>query len=463
MGDKTIKKQILHCSLFLLGCFGLLFCYLLYIDFVQGPELNANPLNRRGAALDMVRGSILDAHGEKLAYSDAPGQRSYPYGAAMAPVTGYVGETLGSAGLESTLGDELSGQSRQLRGMGPIGQLLQADRGNDIKLTVDARLQQLAYDALGEYRGAVVVLDANTGAVLAMVSKPAVDPSVVEPQWSELSNRQDSPLLNRAAQGLYPPGSTIKAMMADAALDEKVTDLNETFNCTGKLQIGNEYIEESHGAVHGKVNLKEALTHSCNFTFGTLAMRMGSGGLQDAFQRFGFADTFQGEIQETASHLPDFGKLEQGDIAQLGLGQSSLLVTPLRMAMLAQAFANGGKMMVPYMVDAVISPQGLCIRKGEPVKWREVTTSQRAALINSYMENVVENGTGGAAAVSGIKVRGKTGTAENSAGADHGWFIGSAELPGRTIAFGIIVENSGGGGSTAAPIARRIIQDLMNR
>ena len=131
--------------------------------------------------------------------------------------------------------------------------------------------------------------------------------------------------------------------------------------------------------------------------------------------------------------------------------------------MLAQAFANGGKMMVPYMVDAVISPQGLCIRKGEPAKWREVTTSQRAALINSYMENVVENGTGGAAAVSGIKVRGKTGTAENSAGADHGWFIGSAELPGRTIAFGIIVENSGGGGSTAAPIARRIIQDLVNR
>lgn len=343
MGDKTIKKQILHCSLFLLGCFGLLFCYLLYIDFIQGPELNANPLNRRGAALDMVRGSILDVHGEKLAYSDVPGQRSYPYGAAMAPVTGYVGETLGSAGLESTLGDELSGQSRQLRGMGPIGQLLQADRGNDIKLTVDARLQQLAYDALGEYRGAVVVLDANTGAVLALVSKPAVDPSVVEAQWSELSNRQDSPLLNRAAQGLYPPGSTIKAMMADAALDEKVTDLNETFNCTGKLQIGNEYIEESHGAVHGKVNLKEALTHSCNFTFGTLAMRMGSSGLQDAFQRFGFADTFQGEIQETASHLPDFGKLEQGDIAQLGLGQSSLLVTPLRMAMLAQAFANGGK------------------------------------------------------------------------------------------------------------------------
>ena len=462
MGDRTIKKQILRCSAFLLGCFALLFCYLLYIEIVEAPELSANPLNRRGAALDMVRGSILDAHGERLAYSDAPGSRTYPYGAAMAPVTGYVGEALGSAGLENTLGDELSGQSRQLRGLGPIGQLLQYDRGNDVKLTVDAKLQQAAYDALGDSKGAVVVLDANTGAVLAMVSKPSADPATVEQQWTELSNRQDSPLLNRATQGLYPPGSTIKPLIADAALDEKVTDLNEVFDCTGKLQIGNSYIQESHGAVHGRVSLKEALTHSCNFAFGTLAMRMGASGLKDAFQRFGFGDTLGGEVQEAASHLPDFANLEQGDIAQVGLGQSTLLVTPLRMAMLAQAFANGGRMMRPYMVDEVVSPQGLCIRKGEPAKWRDVTSSQRAALINSYMQNVVENGTGTGAAVSGVTVRGKTGTAENSAGADHGWFIGSAELPGQVIAFGIIVENSGGGGY-AAPIARRIIQDLMNR
>lgn len=463
MGDKKIKKQILHCSFFLLACFGILFCYLLYIDIIQAQELNTNPLNRRGAALDMVRGSILDAKGQKLAYSDVPGKRSYPYGAAMAPVTGYVGESLGSAGLENVLGDELSGQSRQLRGLGPIGQLLQSDRGNDVKLTVDAELQQLAYDALGDNRGAVVVLDAHTGAVLAMASKPSVDPAEIEADWSELSDRQDSPLLNRATQGLYPPGSVIKVIMADAALDEKVTDLQEVFNCTGKLQIGNGYIKESHDAVHGQVNLEDALTHSCNFAFGTLAMRMGSAGLQDAFKRFGFADTMQGEMQESASHLPDFAALEQGEIAQLGIGQSSLLVTPLRMAMVAQAFANDGKMMQPYMVEQVISPQGICIRKAEAVKWRDVTTSQRAALISSYMENVVENGTGRGAAVPGVKVCGKTGTAENSAGADHGWFIGSAELPERTIAFGIIVENSGGGGATAAPIARKIILDLLNR
>ena len=182
MGNKITKKHILHCSMFLLGCFGILFCYLFYIQVFQAEELNVNPMNRRGASLDIIRGSILDCHGEALAVSSSPGERHYPYGAVMAPVTGYVGEALGSSGLENMLGDELSGQSRMLRNLGPAGQLLQSDRGSDIRLTVDAGVQQAAYDALGGRKGAVVVLDAATGGVLAMVSTPAVDPEQVEVQ-----------------------------------------------------------------------------------------------------------------------------------------------------------------------------------------------------------------------------------------------------------------------------------------
>ena len=462
MGNKITKKHILHCSMFLLGCFGILFCYLVYIQVLQAEELNVNPLNRRGASLDITRGSILDCNGEQLAFSSSPGERSYPFGAVMAPVTGYVGEALGSSGLENMLGDELSGQSRILRNLGPAGQLLQADRGSNIRLTVDAGIQQAAYDVLGDRKGAVVVLDAATGGIIAMVSRPAFDPEQVEAQWAELSQREDSPLLNRAANGLYPPGSTIKVLIADAALNEKVTDLNEVFDCNGRLQIGDTYIGESHGAVHGRVNLKEALTHSCNYTFGTLAMRMHGSGLEDAFKRFGFADTFTGEIQESKCHLPKFGSLGDGDTAQVGIGQGELLVTPLRMAMLAGAYANGGKMMVPYLVDEVVSPQGVVIRKASPARWRDATTEQRAAVIDGFMENVVQNGTGAGAAVAGVRVTGKTGTAENPSGAEHGWFIGTAELHGRVIAFAIIVEN-GGSGSVALPIARQIISTLNNR
>lgn len=465
MGHKDLKKYILHCSIFMMACFMCLFAYIVYLQVIAAPSLLANPLNTRGnAASNIIRGSILDINGKELAVSDGPGERRYPYGAVMAPVTGYLGEEIGSDGTEATLGSDLTGQSRQMQMLGPIGQALQSGRGNNVKLTIDADIQELAYDALGNNRGAVVVLDVDTGAIITMVSKPVVDPAEVEESWQTLTAREDSPLLNRATQGLYPPGSTIKLLIADAALDEKVTDLNETFKCTGKLQIGKEYIGESHGAVHGDhVTLDDAVTYSCNVTFGTLAMRMHGKGLENAFDRFGFTTPIESEFHESMCHLPQFDKLGDGDTAQVGIGQGETLVTPLRMAMLASAYINKGKVMVPYLVEEVISPVGLVVRKASPQKWREVTSPQRASIINGFMENVVEKGTGGAAAVTGIRITGKTGTAENSAGADHGWFIGTAELAKRRIAFCVIVENSGGGGTAAAPIARQIITALENR
>lgn len=465
MGHKDIKKYILHCSVFMMACFLCLFGYIVYLQVIAAPSLAANPMNRRGnAALDITRGAILDINGRELAKSSQPGERSYPYGEIMAPVTGYLGEAIGSDGIESVAGNDLTGQSQQLQMLGPIGQAMQSTQGNNVKLTVDADIQQLAYEALGSHRGAVLVMNAETGAIIAMVSKPTVDPTDVESNWKSLTAREDSPLLNRATQGLYPPGSTIKVLIADAALDEKVTDLNEKFNCNGKLQIGNEYIGESHGAVHGNnLTLKDALTESCNVTFGTLAMRMHGKGLESAFERFGFTTPINSEFNESKCHLPKFSSLGDGDTAQVGIGQGETLVTPLRMAMLASAYVNHGKIMVPYLVEEVISPVGLVIRKASPSKWMDVTSEKRANIIGGFMENVVTNGTGGAAAVPGVRVIGKTGTAENSQGADHGWFIGAAELPKGKIAFCIIVENSGGGGTVAAPIARQIITALKDR
>ena len=464
MGHNDIKKYILHCSVFMLVCFLCLFGYIVYLQVIAAPSLAANPMNRRGdGAQDIVRGAILDINGKELAKSDKPGDRSYPYGEVMAPVTGYIGEAIGNDGIEAVAGGDLTGQSRQLQMLGPIGQALQSDQGNNVRLTVDADIQELAYNALGNHRGAVLVMNAETGGIIAMVSKPSIDPVDVEANWKSLTAREDSPLLNRATQGLYPPGSTIKVLIADAALDEKVTDVNEKFNCTGRLDIGSEYIGESHGAVHGNnLTLKDALTESCNVTFGALAMRMHGKGLESAFDRFGFTVPINSEFNESKCHLPNFSALGDGDTAQVGIGQGETLVTPLRMAMLASAYVNQGTIMVPYLVEEVISPVGLVIRKASPSKWMEVTSDKRANIIGGFMENVVANGTGEAAAVPGIRVLGKTGTAENSQGADHGWFIGAAELPKGKIAFCIIVENSGGGGTVAAPIARQIITALRD-
>lgn len=461
MDNKDIKKYILHISAFLMVCFLLLLGNVLYLQLIKAEELADNPLNRRGNAGDVIRrGSITDANGIVLASSPEKGIREYGYGRIAAPVTGYNSEIYGSTGIESQCGNELSGSSRALGKLGPIAQFFQNDTGNNVRLTIDANVQETAYEAMDGAKGAVVVMDASTGAIIAMVSCPSFHPADIDAAWDKLNNDEDSPLLNRAVNGLYPPGSTMKVLIADAALDEKVTDTNETFECSGTLKIGDSAIRESHGAVHGAVNLKEALTHSCNVTFGTLAMRMKGDGLSDAFKRFGFDREIDGSVNDIKPHLPDFSSIGQGDIAQVGIGQGELLVSPLRMAMLASAYANNGVIMKPYLVEEITSSTGTVLFKASSENWLTATSEQRAKLIASFMENVVEEGTGGAAAVAGIKVTGKTGTAENSAGADHGWFIGTADVKGRKIAFAIIVENSGGGGTVAAPIAREIIRTL---
>ena len=346
--------------------------------------------------------------------------------------------------------------------LGPLSQLLQSDRGNDVKLTIEPAAQKAAAEGLGNRRGAVVVLDARTGAVLAMASTPSYDPNNIEANWKQLSGQEDSPLLNRTVQGLYPPGSTIKPMIADAALTDGVTNQKEIFDCDGVLDVGGGHtIRESHGEVHGRIDLRQAVTESCNITFGTLGMRMGDDKLQKAFSRFGFDREIGDEILMTKSHFPAFGKLSAGDQAQTAIGQSALLVTPMHMALLADAFANGGKVMKPYLVQQVITPGGTVVHETRPEKWLTATTPEMAAVIDSFMEGVVTKGTGTAARVSGVRVTGKTGTAENAAGRDHAWFIGSAELAKRKIVFAIIVENAGGGGTEAAPIAKSIIESRM--
>ena len=461
--ERQTRLHVVQAAVVLLALVGVLALYLCYLQTFGADQLAHHPLNQRSAQAEaeVQRGAILDAKGRALAQSTAPGQRSYPMGAAMAPVTGYTSERIGSAGLEGRENQALLGRTDEMNRLGPVTQLLQSDRGNDVHTTINADVQQAAYDAFAGRRGAAVVLDATTGAVLAMVSCPSYDPAHVEDDWEALRQQADGPLLNRVLYGMYPPGSTIKPMMADAALAAGVTDPAETFDCEGALDVGGgQSIREAHGEVHGRVNLEQAVTESCNVTFGQLAMRMGGKKLEKAFDRFGFTKELTGDLASEPAHLPDFSALGQGDIAQIGIGQSSLLVTPMEMALVAAAFANHGTVMQPYLVQSVTTPGGVTLHEAHAQKWFDATTPERAALIDGYMEQVVTHGTGTAARVSGLRVTGKTGTAENAQGRDHAWFLGSADAGGRKIAFAIIVENSGGGGIAAAPIAKKIILSM---
>ena len=462
MADRKIRKHIAVTAAFLLALIGIQILYLAKLSVWDGDALAAHPLNTRSALMeqDIRRGRILDREGRVLAESSADHVRSYPYGRILAPVTGYQTERYGSVGVEQAAGQALSGVTADAAHAGPLRTLLRADAGYDVRLTVDAELSEAAWNALGTRRGAVIVMDAATGAVRAMVSSPSFDPAAVEKHWDELTAREDSPLLNRAAQGLYPPGSTFKTLIADAALEAGVTNPDEVFTCTGELAIGSDYVlHESHGEVHGKLHLADALRESCNVTFATLALRLGASGLSSAFERFGIGtELADPELPMAAAHVPEMKRLGDGEIAQTGIGQGALLVTPLQMALVADAFANGGKMMQPYLIAQVLTAQGTPLYEASPTVWRTATTAQRAAVIDGYMADVVAAGTGTAADVAGVRVTGKTGTAENASGTDHAWFIGSAERGGHKIVMAVIVEEGGFGGRAAAGIAHRIIQ-----
>ncbi len=463
MAKHSTKHHMLQAAAFLLFCFLILSMYIVYLQVVVADGLKRNGLNRRTtfSETSVLRGTILDAEGRALAQSTLHGSRSYPMGEALSAVTGYYDEAVGCAGIESYANRSLLGITEEMENMGPVTQLFLADRGNDVLLTIDADAQQAAYDGLAGRRGAAVVLDAETGAVIALVSSPSFDPNTISANWDILRTREDSPLLNRALQGLYPPGSTIKPMIVDIALENEATNENELFECDGALEVGGGHtIKESHEEVHGKLHLNQALVRSCNVTFGTLAMRLGQTKLSKGFERFGFDKPLENELNEVSSRMPEFSSLEQGDIAQIGIGQSTLLVTPFRMAILAAAMANDGVVMKPYMIQQITSPQGIVLKQGSPEKWFDATVPERAHLIDGWMEEVVVKGTGTEAKVSGVRVTGKTGTAENSGGKDHAWFIGSALIGKRKIVFSVIVENSGGGGEEAAPIARKIVLSL---
>ncbi len=447
----------------LLAALCALLLYLSYIQVYKAADLRENALNRRNlAAMQRIKpGLIVDRNGEVLAESKKVKDsfvRQYPYGSVTAPVLGYSSSQRGSAGLESYWAQQLLGLDNPLTALGPIAGIWQTGAGDNLVLNLDAALQSAAYEALGSRKGAVVALNPKTGAILALVSRPSFSPNRLDAEWASISNDANSPLLNRATQGLYPPGSIIKVLVGEAALREKQVNEKSLFSCDGELFIAPDYhLTEDKKRAHGKIGLAEAMTVSCNVTFASLALELGGKKMEDAFKRYGFAKELDVGLPTAHSQLPEFTALGKGDLAQTGIGQGELLVTPLRMAMLAGAFANDGVMMLPQIVNRIENANGETLRSFAPEVWLRPVDALQARQIREMMVKVVAEGTGTAARFGGIKVAGKTGTAENPQGQPHAWFIGFAPADNPQIAVAVIVENGGGGGGVAAPLARRIM------
>lgn len=445
----------------------ILFIFLLVLPLVNisryacldNEELLRHPRNHYGAAESDLLGSIVDRQGRPLAFMKE-GERRYPLGPAAGPLLGYCNPVYGLAGLEAQLSERLQGFSvpRSLNQA-----LLLWDkrdrRGDDLQLTIDSQLQRRAYEALAGRRGAAVLLEVPTGEILAMASRPAYDPnfSALKRDWARLTRDPQAPLVERAGQGMYPPGSVFKPLIMAAALEEGLTNPQAHFDCQGRAQVGN-FVLNCHDR-HGMLSLAQALAYSCNVAFADLGMRLGMERIRQWMRTFQMEGRLSAVPGAVTAKLPEASNPSAP--AETAIGQADTLVSPLNMARLAAIIARGGLDIEPRLLKAQV-------REGEEIIWqppwpqpRRVLSAQSAQLVAQAMLLTVEEGTGTAAQVAGVQVAGKTGSAENPHGATHAWFIGYAPAQKPRYAVAVILENAGGGGRYAAPCAQKILKAAL--
>jgi penicillin-binding protein A len=457
--DKSIRRLFYVFVAMFVG----LILMLTYVQVWAAPSLKINPANTRAVEEEMKiqRGLILSADNQVLADNQQQGQyylRTYPFGDLTEPWLGYNNLTYGRAGVERVYNEELTGQAGLLGVTSSWSQVLgQVKRGSDIKLTVQMKVQQAAAQALGNHKGAVVALNPKTGAILAMVSYPRYDPNKLTAQWKTLVADADRPLFNRATQGLYPPGSTFKIVVASAALQTGAVTPDSTFTDKGSINIGGYVIHNFDNKAYGQHDFTKAFASSINTTFATVGSQMGAGTLATYANAFGFGKSLPWNLGGATSTFPDPSSMDKAHTAQASIGQGEVLSSPLMMGLAACAVANGGTIMKPYLVDQILSYNGAIVETTSPGAWLQPISAATAATMKDLMLQVVRTGTGTGAAISGVQVAGKTGTAQVATGDSHAWFAGFAPADDPQVAVVVIVENGGSGGTVAAPIAKQVI------
>ena len=445
---------------------------------------------KRGLIYTADHHTVLAANVKKTRDGQTFYFRRYPTHGLASQVVGYSTQGRSRAGIErqengyltasnANLGTIMDKLSDKLRGA--------TVTGNDLVLNIKANPQKLAESALAGTCGAAVVLNPKTGAVYVMASSPGFDPNKIESPNGFASiihspsacPGSSSALLNRATQGLYAPGSTFKTVTASAALDAGIYTPESRFYdpgyCTeyGKPVYNSGNPDQNGPEQYGNVNLVQAYQHSINAVFCNIGKRLGARRVLDKAQDFGFYSTPPLELpanERAPSGLYDFkahkliDDASQVDPGRLAFGQERMLVTPLQMALVAAGIANGGKVMTPHLVKEVRSPSGSLVMRTHPSVWRRAVKPSTAATMNTMMQAVVSGGTGTAAQIPGVKVAGKTGTAET--GIPHvytAWFIFFAPADDPQIAGAVVVEHqlNGFGGSVAAPIAKELMQAIL--
>jgi peptidoglycan glycosyltransferase len=440
--------------------------------------LRDNPRNHRQLIEEQqIRRGLIRAGDDSvlarsLQQSDKSYVRTYPSGRLFSHAVGYSFVRQGRAGLERFYDDDLSGRS------GELGSLLDRlsgteQTGDNLVTTLDPAAQRVALQELAGRKGAVVALDPRTGAIRVMASVPGYDPNTVkvQQQFSALNRDKDAPLLNRNTQAGYPPGSTFKVVTAIAAIDSgRYTPDSRISGRNGK-RISGVPLNNDQGETFGDITLTEALTKSVNTVFGEIGEKLGKATMKKYMDRLGFGAPVEVDLprdERAASGERKGGHIIPAtngavDVGRMAIGQDKLTVTPLQMAMVASAVANGGKLMKPHIADRVVDRDGRTVRRIAPGEMSQVMSADTASKVGAMMDQVVKEGTGTAAALEGIDVAGKTGTAEVGHGCPNQlWFIAFAPAQDPRVAIAATVEcGTGFGGTVAAPIAKAVMQELL--
>ena len=448
-----------------LALFICLMGYFAYFQFEKSEEFIDNPYNTRQENFEqkVIRGQILASGDEVLAetITDSEGNdtRRYPYGSIFAHVVGY--STHGKTGIESQANFDLLRSNAFF--LENAGNEIQGEKsiGDNVVTTLNYELQLRAYDALGSYDGAVVVMEPATGKILAMVSKPDFDPNTIAEDWDTLTaeGNTDAALLNRATQGLYPPGSTFKIVTTLEYLREHGSDSDYSYSCNGSYTVGKTTIHCHNHKSHGTQTLKQAFTNSCNAAYSSMGLELDINKFGKLCDSLLCNTSLPTKFESSKSSFVLQSTDGDASIMSTAIGQGKTLVTPFHMALLASAIANDGVLMQPYVIDHTENYQGQVQEKYEPEEYGRLVSVENAAVLQDYMSSVVENGTGQKLKGQNYEAAGKTGSAEFSTGSNsaHSWFVGYAHQEGKEdIAVAVLVEDSGIGSEYAVPIAKEI-------
>lgn len=457
-------REILSIMIFFVGVFLVMLVYLGHFVATNEQELINNSYNSRQELLlsQNFRGTIYSADREALAQTvkDSAGTeyRYYPYENLFSHVVGF--STNGRTGIEAFSNYYLINSNISMAEKVANTTAGLKNPGNNIITSLDVDIQEAAYKALGIYDGAVIVTEVSTGRVLAMVSKPDFDPNQIVEIWDTLqTDTESSVLLNRATQGLYPPGSTFKIVTSLEYIRENPnTYSNYSYVCNGRYKSGDDKIKCYHGSVHNRVTLLKSFAKSCNASFANIGMNLDRSKFSETLEDLLFNQKLPWDFLHSQSSTPVDADISDSEMLQVSIGQGKVQITPLHLNMITAAIANNGVLMKPHVVDKVEDANGNTIRNYKPEEYATLMTSEESAVLRDMMIEVVENGTATKLQGYGYTAGGKTGSAEFNSNTDdsHAWFTGFAPADNPEIAVTIIIEGAGSGGDYAVPMARRV-------